>query len=289
MDQPLEYSLDVGEVELAVLEWPGQGDPILLLHASGFHSRCWTQVVKQLPGHHAYAVDLRFHGRSGSIGDVDWEVIAQDINVLVERLDLHRVIGVGHSIGGYMIARAAAAHPERFRHLVLVDPVIVSPEDYAAARAVAASIDATDHPVSRRKNRWRDADEMFNRFHDREPFNTWEPQVLRDYCDYALTPADEDGYRQLACDPINEASVYISQAMSDAVHQDLPRITTPTTLLRAKYTGVSINDLSASPTWPALAEAIPDCTDHYYPQLNHFIPMQDSGLVARHIRAALDS
>ena len=287
VSQPREFHLDIGEVELAVHEWPGTGDPVLLLHATGFHSRCWNQVVAQLPGRHVFAVDLRYHGKSGSLGDVDWNVLAEDIVTLVERLDLRRIVGAGHSVGGYLVARAAAAHPERFRHLVLIDPVVVAPEDYDMARELAANIAATDHPVARRKNRWQDANEMFERFRDREPFNSWQPEVLRDYCDYALKPANEDGYRELACDPINEASVYISQAMSAAVHEDIPRIATPTTLLRARYTGLSITDLSASPTWPGLAEAIADCSEHYYPELNHFIPMQDPGLVARHIREAL--
>lgn len=287
MVEPREFRLDIGDVELAVLEWPGDGDPVLLLHATGFHSRCWSQVVTQLPGQHVLAVDLRYHGRSGSLGDVDWNVLSADIVALVEKLDLQRVAGVGHSIGGYLIARAAAAHPERFRRLLLIDPVIVAHEDYDAARELAGSISAADHPVARRKNRWQDANEMFQRFKDREPFNSWQRDVLRDYCDYALAPVNEDGYRELACDPINEAAVYVSQAMSDAVHDDLPRIVTPTTLLRARYTGLSITDLSASPTWPGLAGAIADCREHYYPEMNHFIPMQDPALVAAHIRDML--
>ncbi|PLW70110.1 alpha/beta fold hydrolase [Pseudohalioglobus lutimaris] len=288
MVEPREFHLDIGDVELAVLEWPGEGDPVLLLHATGFHSRCWSQVVAQLPGQHVFAVDLRYHGRSGSLGDVDWNVLCADIVTLVETLDLQNVVGVGHSIGGYMIARAAAAHPERFKHLLLIDPVIVAREEYDEARKRVATITAADHPVARRKNRWQDAAEMFDRFKDREPFSSWQTEVLRDYCDYALKPANEEGYRELACDPMNEAAVYISQAMSDAVHEDIPRITTPTTLLRARYEGLSITDLSTSPTWPGLAQAITNCQEHYHPEMNHFIPMQDPLLVARHIRQALD-
>ncbi len=288
MRESREYHLDVGDIELAVVEWPGNGDPVLLLHATGFHSRCWNQVVEQLPGHHAVAVDLRYHGKSGSLGDVDWDVLTQDIITLVEKLDLHSLIGVGHSIGGYLTARAAAAHPERFKHLVLVDPVIVSPETYEFAREMTASLNAADHPVARRKNQWQDAEEMFQRFKDREPFSTWQEQVLRDYCNYALQPENDEGYRELACDPLNEASVYLSQAMSDAIHQDLPRLRTPTTLLRAYYSGPDMANLAASPTWPELASAIVDCSEHYLPQMNHFIPMQDPALVARHIQEAIN-
>lgn len=286
MPEPREFRLDIGEVELAGLEWPGTGDPVLLLHASGFHSRCWNQVVARLPGQHVYAVDLRFHGKSGSLGDVDWQLLTEDICTLVKTMNLRDVIGVGHSIGGYLIARAAASQPERFRQLVLIDPVITSPETYESARELASRIRAEDHPVSRRKNRWKDANEMFERFTDREPFSTWDKAVLRDYCDYALRPENEEGYRQLLCDPINEASVYISQSMSHAVLDDLPRLSMPVTLLRALSGGPNLNDLSISPTWPELAEHIPDCREIYLPDMNHFIPMQDPALVASCIREA---
>ena len=287
MSEPKEYRLDIGDVELAVVEWPGAGDPVLLLHATGFHSRCWNQVVAQLPGQHIYAVDLRFHGRSGSIGDVDWNVLTEDISILVETLDLQQVIGVGHSVGGYLITRAAAAHPERFKQLLLIDPVITSPELYAEARKVSAQISAKDHPVSRRKNQWQDADEMFERFSDREPFSTWDKAVLRDYCDYALHPENDEGYRQLACDPINEASVYLSQSLSDAVLEELPRLSMPVTLLRAFSSGPTLDNLSSSPTWPELAAQIPNCREIYLPEMNHFIPMQDPALVAAKIREAV--
>jgi len=282
-----EYHLDIGDVELAVVEWPGEGPPVLLLHATGFHSRCWNQVVARLPGQHIYAVDLRYHGRSGSIGEVDWGVLTEDIVTLVQRLDLHDVIGVGHSIGGYLAARAAARLPERFRHLLLIDPVITSPETYQNARELADELHASDHPVSRRRNQWQDAEEMFERFKDKDPFQTWDTSVLRDYCDYALHPESEDEYRQLACDPINEASIYMSQAYGDAVLADLPRLRCPTVVLRAHYDGPSLTDFSASPTWPGMVELIRDCTEHYLPQMNHFIPMQDPALVADHIRDAI--
>lgn len=287
MRETREYHLDIGEVELAVVEWTGEGSPVLLLHATGFHSRCWNQVVERLTGRHIFAVDLRYHGRSGSLGAVDWNVLTNDIVTLVQRLDLRDVVSVGHSIGGYLAARAAARLPDRFRHLLLIDPVVTSPETYAFAQEMAREMQASDHPVSRRRNQWQDSDEIFERFRNKPPFNTWNEHVLRDYCDYALHPESEDEFRQLACDPINEASVYLNQAYSNAVLDDLPRLRCPTVLLRARYDGPSLTDLSASPTWPGIVDLIPDCTEYYLPDMNHFIPMQDPALVAEHIRKLL--
>jgi pimeloyl-ACP methyl ester carboxylesterase len=286
MQAPNEFRVDIGDIELAIMEWVGTGDPVLLLHATGFHSRCWTEVVRHLPGRHIYAADLRFHGGSGDAGTPDWQVMAGDIRRLIEQLNLHRMIGVGHSIGGYLIARAAVWAPERFKHLVLVDPVIKSAQWYANYRLASGSLTASDHPVSRRKNPWHSAQEMHERFRDRAPFSTWQPAVLRDYCDYALRPAGADGLQRLACDPLNEAAIYLGQTGNEIILDELAKVVTPVTLLRALPGSESAPDLNNSPTWPGLASALPHCREIYLPHLNHLIPMQDPVLVADCIRAA---
>jgi len=283
---PTEFRVDLGDIELAVYRWPGSGDPVLLLHATGFHSRCWREVVRHLPGRDVYAVDLRFHGASGAAGEVAWGLMARDVLNLVERLDLTGIVGAGHSIGGHLLARAAARAPRRFRHLVLIDPVILPPERYDWFSQRSGQPRGEDHPVSRRKNSWRDAEEMFQRFRARAPFDTWHPAVLRDYCDYALRPAGEEELRRLACDPVDEASIYLRQAGNEVVLAELPDITAPVTLLRAAPDENDPFSLLGSPTWPGLAAAIPNCREVYLPHLNHFIPMQDPELVAHYIRAA---
>lgn len=286
--EPLELRIDAGSVELCVYEWPGKGDPVLLLHATGFHSRCWNEVVEQLPGQHVYAVDIHFHGRSSDAGAiVDWKLFSEDMCLLIEQLDLQNIVGVGHSMGGYLAAWAASVQPERFSELVLIDPVIMSPERYAELEQLTANLDVEDHPVAQRKNNWRDGDEMFQRFCDRPPFDSWNRNVLRDYCDYALLPPGEDGLRQLACNPINEATNYLNNKRNAAILDRLQRITTPVTLLRARGGEGPIVDFSTSPTWPELASVLPDCRDIYLPDLDHFIPMRDPELVASYIREAL--
>ncbi len=289
MRETREYSVNVGDVEMAVVEWPGDSDPVLLLHATGFHSRCWDQVVKRLLGQHIYAVDLRFHGRTAVPGrqqPVDWKLLAKDVEICIARLELERLVGVGHSIGGHLITRVAASIPERFKQLVLIDPVIFAPETYTRFNQMVTSSDVAEHPVSRRKNTWQDADEMFSRFRDKPPFDSWQPEVLRDYCDYALVPSDRDGFMTLACDPINEASIYLTQSGNEAIFDELPGLETPVTLLRAPPGAPDKLDFSASPTWPDLAATLPCCRDVLLRDCNHFIPMQDPALVAGYIREA---
>jgi pimeloyl-ACP methyl ester carboxylesterase len=281
------YQLQLPDIALQVAEWPGAGDPVLLLHATGFHSRCWDSIARLLPGVHIYAVDLRYHGGSGRDGDVDWQLMARDIEQLLLALELTGVVGVGHSIGGYLIAYGAALQLPRFRQLLLIDPVIMPRPFYAENFAPRGTVDPAENPVSRRKNRWRDADEMYQRFRDRAPFDRWQDGVLRDYCEYALVEVPGESAYQLACDPLHESAIYLNQRDNDAIYDLLPQLTLPVTVLRARHDPGSPRDMSASPTWPGLAGLLPNARELYFPAMSHFIPMEDPALVARMIRQAL--
>ena len=283
--QPKHYEIELEDTTIGVHEWAGVGDPVLLLHATGFHSRCWDQIVQRLPEAHIFAVDLRFHGTSGAGGEVDRVAMARDIDSLLDRLDLQKVLGVGHSLGGYIVARVAAENVDRFRELILIDPVIPPLEQITPA-GDAAPLTAETHPVSRRKNRWRDSQEMVERFSAKPPFNRWQDAVLKDYCDYALVEVPGETFLQLACDPLHEAGVYVSGNGIAEIYPLLPKLQLPITLLRAPPADDHQLDLSGSPTNPELVELLPQGKEIYLPELTHFIPMEDPDLVARTIAEA---
>ncbi len=279
--------MELPGVTLQVTEWPGQSDPVLLLHATGFHSRCWDSIARELPGVHIYAVDARFHGGSDRHGEVNWLLLAADVEALLARLDLRRVIGVGHSLGGYLTAWVGARQIQRFRQLVLIDPVILPRQRYLLFPPRDA-LNPADSPVSRRKNRWRDAGEMYARFRERPPFASWQDQVLRDYCEYALRQVPQETALQLACDPLHEAAIYLNHQGNEAIYELLPQLTIPVTVLRAPADPDNPGNLAASPTWEGLADFLPNARDLYLPERSHFIPMEDPALVAGIIREALD-
>ncbi len=62
----------------------------------------------------------------------------------------------------------------------------------------------------------------------------------------------------------------------------------PVTVLRAPPTNSPTIDFSASPTWPELANALPNAVDVYLPELDHFIPMRAPELVAMYLLQALE-
>jgi pimeloyl-ACP methyl ester carboxylesterase len=287
MRQPNIRLVQLSDISLQVTEWPGNGDPVLLLHATGFHSRCWDEIARRLADAHLYAVDLRFHGGSERSGAVNWQLMASDIEQLLNKLDLQRVVGVGHSIGGYLVACAAARQRERFKRLVLIDPVIFPRQQYIERFQHPQGFDPARNPASRRRKQWRDAGEMYRRFQNRPPFDRWQAQILRDYCEHALREMPGEDELQLACDPLHEAAIYMNQKGNEFIYDLLPRLRLPVTLLRAAPDEEDFYNFAASPTWPGLADALPNAKEIYLPGLSHFIPMEDPDLVASVIREAI--
>lgn len=284
---PTLRRLAVGDVELAYFEWHGESDgpTVLMVHATGFHARCWDGVIRALGGRRILALDMRGHGRSEKKPPYDWRQFGIDLAAFADALELDGAIGVGHSMGGHCVVQAAAARPARFSRLVLVDPVILDPQSYGSLPSFAS---AEDHPVSKRRDRWPSADAMIERFKDRHPFSLWAPDVLADYCRHGLNPApDGDGF-VLGCPPLVEASIYLGSAGRDIAHL-FAEVAQPTAVLRARRKAErdGAMDFSQSPTWEGLAAALPNGRDVYLPQLTHFIPMQRPDLVAAHVRAAL--
>ena len=285
--EPQRGRVSANGIDLAYFEWGTAGvhPTVFLVHATGFHARCWDGVVRALgEDWHAIAVDLRGHGRSSKQGPYDWRQFGDDATAFAEALGLAGAIGVGHSMGGHAVTQAAARQPHRFAQLLLVDPVILDPTAYAEGGGMPAFAKAEQHPVSRRRNAWASAEAMFSHFEHRSPFSLWQPDVLMDYCRFGLLPQGE-GF-VLACPPLVEASIYLGSAGRD-IADIIPTVRQPVVVLRAQRKAErGTMDFSQSPTWEGLAAAFPNGRDVHLPHLTHFIPMQRPDLVAAHIREA---
>lgn len=287
--EPARRELDVDGARLCYFEWGelrADAATVLLAHATGFHARVWDATIDALdPATHVIAVDQRGHGRSSKQGPFTWERFGADLIALVDAIGAPKLIGAGHSMGGHAVVQAAAARPQRFERLVLVDPVIMDPSMYAAFASM--TMKPADHPTSKRKNDWTSWREMFERFEHRGTFALWRPDVLEDYCRYGVVEASDGGGFELGCPPIVEASIY-SQSTGRNISELFARVDMPVVILRAKQREGARDPMnfSNSPTWPGLAGAFPNARDVYLPHLTHFIPMQDPQLVARFIASA---
>jgi pimeloyl-ACP methyl ester carboxylesterase len=288
-EEPAQRRLRANGIQLACFEWgrafAGAQPSVLLVHATGFHARVWDEVIRRLGPRHAIAVDQRGHGRSEKLEVRHWHDLSLDLAALVRELGLEGAVGVGHSMGGHALVEAAAACPGAFRRLLLIDPVIASPQGYTRGGWRADTLRGEPHPTSKRKNRFRSPAEMLERFRDRLPYSLFDPAVLRDYCEWGLLPApDGDGY-VLACPPEIEASVYATALTNPGVHASVRALEIPVTILRAREASgdLGVMDFTSSPTWPGLVRELPQGREVYLPDHTHFLPMEAPALVAAYV------
>ena len=97
-------------VEIFYKDW-GTGQPVVLAHGWPLSSDAWQLELKLFAdaGYRTIAHDRRGHGRSSkTYTGNDMTTYAKDLSELVEALDLHDVILIGHSTGGGEVVRYAA-------------------------------------------------------------------------------------------------------------------------------------------------------------------------------------
>ncbi len=101
---------------LHVLE-RGSGRPVVLVHGYTLSIAVWTLQLERWPGAvgglQVIAYDQRGHGASDVGADgLTVDALVDDLVAVLERLDLHDAVLVGHSLGGMVVQALAARRPE---------------------------------------------------------------------------------------------------------------------------------------------------------------------------------
>jgi non-heme chloroperoxidase len=107
-------------------DW-GTGQPVVFSHGWPLNADAWDDQAYFVASHgyRAIAHDRRGHGRSGQSWDGnDMDTYADDLADLIEALDLHDAVLVGHSTGGGEVTRYIGRHgTSRVAKAVLVGAV----------------------------------------------------------------------------------------------------------------------------------------------------------------------
>ncbi|ACA20200.1 putative esterase [Methylobacterium sp. 4-46] len=124
----------------------------VLVHGAWHGGWCWRRVADLLRGrgHRVFAPTCTGLGERAHLLSraVTLDTFVRDVAGLIVAEELDDVVLVGHSFGGLPVSGVADAMPERIRHLVLLDAMLVEPgrapfdavpPDLAAARRRAAA------------------------------------------------------------------------------------------------------------------------------------------------------
>jgi len=196
-------------VEIAVHDLGGDGPPILLAHATGFHGLVWDGFADRLADHfRVWSFDACAHGASTG-GDLGWAAMATDVLAVIDALDLERPFGFGHSLGGGLSVLAEARRPGTFRALYLYEPAIMP-----------TSVTGVDENVMtegarRRRPSFPSRQDAYDNYRSKPPLNELSVPALWAYVDHGFVD-EPDGTVTLACRPDDEADTFRGAASGDA-------------------------------------------------------------------------
>jgi non-heme chloroperoxidase len=146
----------------------GQGRPVVLSHGWPLCSDAWQVELKVFAdaGYRVIAHDRRGHGRSTkTYQGNDMETYARDLGTLLDSLDLHDAVLVGHSTGGGEVVKCAASYgKERVTKVITagaVPPIMVKSDSNPEGTPIEAFDDIRKNVLKDRSQFWKDLAEPF--------------------------------------------------------------------------------------------------------------------------------
>ncbi len=117
------------------------------------------------------------------------------------------VIGIGHSYGGYIHALMAAREPQRFKALVLLDPIFLPPLLLFGMCFITSRFNPLVKRSLKRRSKWPSRAETRKTLHQRGIFRGWPDEALECYVAHALREHG-DGSMELRCPPWLESALF---------------------------------------------------------------------------------
>lgn len=286
--EPAEGLLEVPGGTLHYLDWGGDGLPAHFLHGNGFCAGTYAPFLRLLaPDLHVTASDIRGHGESAfdRMPPIrHWNVFAEDLALLVQSVQRGPVVGMGHSLGAVATTLAAAAHPELFSALVLIDPVFFEPLRLwrvAALRLLGMRGHSPLAVQARRRRRVFKGKADLLRVFSAKPgaFKSWGPEFIDAYLECGFLERDAQT-AVLRCDPELEAQIFESVPVD--VWGYIRRVRCPVLAIRGEQSEVFLEGAAQR-----LKRRVPTCTLATLPGCGHFPAMEKPEECARVIKSYL--
>ena len=196
-------------------------------HANGFPAPTYRSMLASLDASFristipSLGIDPRYPPTEG------WPHLAQQVIDHIERHHTQPVIGVGHSLGGFLTFMAAAARPALFRSIILLDaPIIgaIKGRLLGATKAFGIVDRVTPAGTTReRRAEWASLAEAERHFRGKALFRHFAPEALRDYVRFGL---EDDGRKlRLMIDPAIEYQIY--RTVPHDLHRTLGKLRVP--------------------------------------------------------------
>lgn len=276
-------SLPPMQTSIPYSDFGGMGAPLHFLHANGYPPACYTPLLELLQPHfRIFGMHLRPLWPDSNPDSLhDWHPLSDDLLRFLENYGAEPVIGTGHSLGGIVTLRAALRDPQRFRALVLIDPVLFPPAFILFWNLVrVVGLGWKKHPkISGALNRRRhfdDLDLVFRGYRRRSVFRYISDDNLRAYIEGMMKPR-ADGGHELIHSPEWEARIYYTGIWRDLdLWRGLKDLKVPMLIIRGAQT-----DTFWATTATQVRRANPKVRIETVEKTTHILPLEEPEKVSR--------
>lgn len=254
-------------------------------HANGYAPLAYSQFLKPYQDSHQVLASQHkplWRPALDPEATKSWLSFSEDIEHSLKGLE-KPVTSVGHSMGSAAITMAASQRPEHFKHLVLIEPVLVPTSYYVILRLFGKHVANRVPLVSRTLNRvdnWDSPEQCFAHFRPKSVFKNISDEGLWDYVNHC-TFTDDEGRLRLVYSKEWEARCYL---LVHNIWKMLAQLKIPVLIIRG---GQSNTFTSAS--MKKLQKLAPQHSFLEIPGAGHLLPFEQPQRLAQEIAAWLSA
>lgn len=268
-------------MKIPSIDFGGNGKLLHFSHANAYHPRAYQQLINPLLGHfQVKSILFRPLWQAFEPQEVpSWETHANDIIRFLDENNHKDVVGVGHSLGAITTLIAASKRPDLFSSIILIEPVVFSPEwGYYLWSVIPFSIRYKTVPPAKialnRKDQWPSIQAAYDHLRPKSIFKRIPDQVFWDIISNCIIESPE-GKAQLGYSKQWEAHTYSTVTNP---WKPMRKIDLPFLVLRGEHTNV----ISAK-TWRKLQRFRKDGTYINFQNTGHLLPFEEPQGIASEI------
>ena len=271
-------------------DFGGHGPDLHFHHANGYPPQAYRPLFERLcPDYHVWAIRMRALWPGASTQGIrDWRVFADDLDRFLDEHGLDHLVGIGHSIGGTTTLRLALRKPNRFRKLVLIDPVLFPIRTMVIWKLIfKLGLAYRLHPLvqgaQKRRRTFESRQAMFDNYRKKAVFRRMDDQAVAAYVD-SLACERPDGTMELCYPPEWEALIYVTSMQADfEIWRDLPGLKPEVLLIRGAET-----DTFWETTARKFQRRLPNAQVISLPDTTHLLPLEAPDRVAAILKEFLE-
>lgn len=230
-------------MNIPFIDFGGNGKELVFLHANGYPPDCYRPLLLRLADHYRVLAMVQRPLWAGSRPEAidDWRPLTDDFLRFIDANQTAPSVCVGHSMGGIALLRAALREPERFKAIVLLDPVLFPPYFIAFWYAMRAlRLGQRFYPLvvgaRQRRRQFDDLERLYDGYRRKSVFRYMDNDSLRAYVEGIACQRDGGGY-QLCYNVDWEIRIYLTGIWRDMdLWRGLPELKTPALIVRGAET-----------------------------------------------------